>query len=138
MAQPKNDHHSDPLFVLLRLGQRVQKINQTLEDKTGISLTQWSLLKLLIEHPLMPVLSLAEVAEIQPGTLTQTLKRLQIKKFILVTSDPLDARRKLISVTRSGYTTFQMAEDSIAAWRTSMAPYESLLRRVGRELEHIS
>lgn len=111
----------NPFLSVFRLGLRIQHLNQKLETETGISLTQWSLLRILVDNPTIPALNLAQSLGIQPSTLTQSLKRLERKNLIFVTKDPLDARRKLLSVTRTGNTILLEANRKIHSWQEKVS-----------------
>ena len=120
MADKQVSSNINPFHSILRLGLRIQHINQKLEQDSGMTLTQWSLLKCLVDNPTMSALNLAQSLGIQPSTLTQSLKRLERKGLIIVTKDPLDARRKLLSVTRSGNLALRETDLKIADWHKSI------------------
>lgn len=94
---------------LMTLNLAFQAVNKILEVQYGISIVQWSFLKILSKMPTVSPLALAKALTVTPGTLTQTIARLEKKKFIFVCHDPKDARKKMISLTRSG----KLALDSI-------------------------
>ncbi len=90
---------------LMDLSLTLQNINKTLEVKCGLSFVQWSLLKKLLNMPAVSPLFLAKALGVTPGTLTQTLIRLDRKKYLFMCDDPTDARKKMISITRLGKET---------------------------------
>lgn len=90
------------LKTLISIGLAFQQINKIFESDCGLSIVQWSLLKALIEMPTISPQALAKTLGVSPSTLTQTLARLSKRKLIFVCDDPRDARRKIISITRSG------------------------------------
>ena len=91
-----------PIAQLMELNHTLHQINKTLEASCGLSVVQWSLLKVLIEMPAVSPQVLAKKLGVTPGTLTQTLIRLEKKKFLFMCDDPCDARKKMISITRLG------------------------------------
>ena len=92
----------DSISSLMELSLTLHQINKTLESKCGLSVVQWSLLKTLLNMPAVSPLVLAKALGVTPGTLTQTLTRLDRKKFLFMCDDPNDARKKMISITRLG------------------------------------
>jgi DNA-binding MarR family transcriptional regulator len=102
MSQSCEENFEQPLADLLRVSLVFQQINKTLESKIGLSLVQWFLLRTLKVMPAVGPLELAKALGITQGTLSQSLRRLSRKELILVCSDPKDARKKIVSLTRSG------------------------------------
>lgn len=96
------EHFESSLLSLFHIGIYIQNLNKFLERKLGLSLVQRCLLKHLIDMPAASAYSLAKAVGVHPSTLSQTLKRLERRKFIYIAEDPKDSRRKLISITRSG------------------------------------
>lgn len=81
----------------------------------------------------MPAVSahaLAKAVGIHPSSLTQTLKRLERKKYIFVIGDPQDTRKKIISITRSG-------KDILSATSEKMDNWSKGLSGLGNELVSI-
>lgn len=95
-------------FLLFQIGVSLHQLNKRLEKHLGLSLVQWCLLKKLIDMPAVSALSLANAVGVHPSTLTQTLKRLERKKYIFVMRDLVDSRKKLISITRSGKNNLEL------------------------------
>lgn len=95
-------NYMNSISRLMDLSLMLQNINKVLEAKCGLSLVQWSLLKTLINMPAVSPLVLAKTLKITPGTLSQTLTRLDRKEYLFMCDDPTDARKKMISITRLG------------------------------------
>lgn len=109
------DKQSDLLRSISRLTKlnlTLQNISKGLEHKCGLSIVQWSLLKTLLEMPAVSPQVLAKAIKVTPGTLSQSLSRLEKKKFLFMCDDPADARRKMISLTRSGKDALEVAEQN--------------------------
>jgi DNA-binding MarR family transcriptional regulator len=100
-------------FCLFQIGVSINQLNKQSEKQLKLSMVQWSLLKTLVEIPGATAHSLAEAVGVHPSTLTQTLKRLERKKYIFVMSDPSDSRKKLISITRLGKETMDATSKSL-------------------------
>lgn len=93
---------TNSISCLMELSLTLQNINKTMETKCGLSVVQWSLLKTLLNMPAVSPMFLAKALGVTPGTLTQTLTRLDRKKYLFMCDDPTDARKKMISITRLG------------------------------------
>ncbi|OFZ18254.1 MAG: hypothetical protein A2Z20_10710 [Bdellovibrionales bacterium RBG_16_40_8] len=112
MASTSIHEIEEPLSNLMSLNLIFQAINKTLEAKYGLSIVQWSFLKTLAGMPAIAPLALAKALRVSPGTLSQTTMRLEKKKYIFVCNDPKDARKKMISLTRSGKDTLDSIDKS--------------------------
>lgn len=90
------------LSRLIDLSLRFHNVNRVLEAKCGISIVQWSLLRTLLNMPAVSPLHLARATGVTPGTLSQTMTRLNKKKLLFLCGDPSDARKRMVSLTRLG------------------------------------
>lgn len=90
------------VLKLLSLNLKFQGLNRTLESKYGLSIVQWAFMKTLLHMPAVSPQGLAKALNVTPGTLTQTSNRLEKKNYIFICSDPSDARKKMLSLTRQG------------------------------------
>lgn len=97
------------LEELIQLTSLLQNINKQLE-RNSLGLTQWFVLKKLVDLPSTSALKLANALNIHPSTLTQSLSRLSRKKFIFISKNPSDHRKKIISITREGNLAMQKTE----------------------------
>jgi len=104
------------LISLFQIGIAIHQLNRRSEKYMGLSLVQWCLLKHLIDMPAVPAHSLAKVVGVHPSTLTQTLKRLEKKKYIFIIGDPKDTRKKLISITRLGKEILDSTSEKMTSW----------------------
>ena len=80
--------------------------------------------------------ALANTAGIHPSTLTQTLKRLEKKKYILIAEDPKDSRKKLVLLTRSGKTILDLMEMNMGRWSKNLSHIERELALIHSSLEN--
>lgn len=95
---------------LINLNLTIQGLNKSLEATCGLSIVQWSVLNALLKMPAVAPQILARALNITPGTLSQSLSRLSKKHFLFICNDPHDARKKMISLTRSGKDALKAAE----------------------------
>lgn len=115
------------LFLLFQIGVSLHQLNKRLEKHLGLSLVQWCLLKNLIDLPAVSALSLATAVGVHPSTLTQTLKRLEKKKFIFVMEDSTDSRKKLISITRAGKNNLESTSKKMKKKLSTLFEFEKEL-----------
>ncbi len=90
------------VLKLLSLNLKFQGLNKALESKHGLSIVQWAFMKTLLHMPAVSPQGLAKALNVTPGTLTQTANRLLKKGYVFGCSDPSDARKKMLSLTRHG------------------------------------
>lgn len=114
-------------FDLLHLGVAINQLNKRSEKKLGLSLVQWCSLKNLIDMPAATAHALASAVGVHPSTLTQTLKRLERKKYVFIMEDPADSRKKLISITRLGKNVMESASDKMSTLSTGLIKLEKEL-----------
>jgi len=102
MSRRDGTRHEQALTSLVEIGAALQRLNRSFERRLGLSIVQWCVLYRLLDLPAASAQSLARAVGVSPGTLTQSLRRLQRKGLVYVASDPTDARRKSIAATREG------------------------------------
>lgn len=107
METPLSQH---PFYLIFKVGVKIQHLGLKLEQEVDLSLTQWSILKRLLNQPASSAQALAEGVGIQPATLTQALKRLEKKGFIYLGKDSADSRRKVLAVARPGKDALELAD----------------------------
>lgn len=110
MKAVENTDFASSISGLIKLSLSLQGLNKSLESKYGLSIVQWSLLNALVGMPAVSPRILAKTLRVTPGTLSQSLNRLAKKDFLFMRSDPNDARKKMISITRSGKNALVSAE----------------------------
>ncbi len=119
-----------PIYSLFQIGKQIHSMNRRSESQLGLSLVQWYLLSRLVHMPASSPLALAAAVNVHPSTLTQTMKRLEKKRLIFVSSDPKDSRKKVVSITRAGKDTLDLATAKIDEW-------SSHLSLLGNDLERL-
>lgn len=102
METSKTSEIDELILNLLNISSSFQSLNKVFESKFSLSIVQWAFMKTLLQMPAAAPQILAKVLHVTPGTLTQTIVRLERKKYIFVCGDPKDARKKMISLTREG------------------------------------
>lgn len=100
----------EDLTNLTKLHLGIQQLNKEVEQSCGLSLVQWHVLSNLVRMPATSPQLLANTIGITPGSLTQTLARLENKKWLFICEDSRDARKKMVSITRLGKQTVVNAE----------------------------
>jgi DNA-binding MarR family transcriptional regulator len=101
---------SDSLVCeLIRVGVEIQRLNKFFEKKLKLSLVQYGVLKHLVEMPAISAQELANLVGVHPSTLTQSIKRLEKKGHLFIDVDPLDSRKRIISITRNGKDSLDQA-----------------------------
>jgi DNA-binding MarR family transcriptional regulator len=99
------------LLNLLRIWTSFHRANKSVEERLGLSIVQFHLLRTLRDHPGISSLDLARSVGLHPSTLTQSLRRLLRKEFVFISKDPRDSRRKILTATRRGYDALQRFTD---------------------------
>lgn len=77
-------------------------LNKKAEKELGLTLVQYHLLSIIKDSPGASHQQIAEAIGLSPGSLTQSLKRMTSKDFIVICHDPKDARRKIIILNTKG------------------------------------
>lgn len=126
-----------PLNSVFHISLLLHNLNKEAERRAGLSIVQWSILRHLIDMPGTSAQELSDAVKLHPSTLTQTLKRLIRKEFILVSEDPRDSRKKLISLTRKGKDTLDQSNSQMDQIRADLAKIENDLYAVEIGLESL-
>ena len=122
MGMPKH-----PLTSVSQVSILLHNLNKEAERTTGLSIVQWSILKHVLEMPGTSAQELSEAAGLHPSTLSQSLKLLIRKEFILVIEDPRDSRKKIISLARNGKSMLDQAQKPMDEIASKLAPVEKEL-----------
>lgn len=109
-----------PIFKLLTISTSIHNLNKKFEKKFGLSIVQWGVLLQLIEHPCISAHTLSKIVGVHPSSLTQTLKRLERKQLVFISDDPLDSRRKVISITKNGHLLVSQLNIELKPWIESL------------------
>ncbi len=94
-------------------------LNKATEEKLGLSLVQYHLLRILKDKPGCTLQRLAQTIGMHPSTLTQSIKRFLKKKLIYVEEDPRDSRKKIVGITLQGNTLISAFEEKIEIFASS-------------------
>lgn len=108
----RNRNDPDFLSELSALSLALQQLNKSFEAETGLSLVQMVVLRTLRQMPATSPKFLAKSLSVTPGTLSQTLSRLERRRLLIISPDPRDARRKMVSITREGLQAFEASFDT--------------------------
>lgn len=77
-------------------------------DDTQLTRLQQFLLGVLSHHGPVPVSRLASLLEVGPTTISQFIRALEARGFVLRSFDPQDRRRHLVQITDAGRRTMAM------------------------------
>ncbi|MBL7668972.1 MAG: MarR family transcriptional regulator [Bdellovibrionaceae bacterium] len=128
----KTERHFVSLF---HIGVAIHHFNKYSERYLGLSLVQWCLLKQLINMPAVSAHTLALAVGIHPSSLTQTLKRLERKKYVVIMNDPQDTRKKIISISRLGKDVLEITSKKLEVWSIGLSDIGNELGLIQTYLE---
>ena len=123
------------LFTIFKTGNLIQTLNKQSEQRAGLSLVQYCVLRVLVDMPAASAGDLADAVGVDPSSLTQTLRRLKSKRLICITQDPKDSRSKLISITRSGNNAVILAKKKFEIFEGQLTFVENEINKVFNLLE---
>lgn len=101
-ATPPLGEVLDFMRLLWSIDHGLQTTSKRMEATIGITGLQRMVLRLVGRFPNISAGHLARILHVHPSTLTGVLKRLEDKQLVLRTSDPLDARKALFTLTPRG------------------------------------
>lgn len=129
MLVDNQQHPVSELLVqdLIRVGVAIQRMNKHFERELNLSLVQYCVLKCLLDMPGISAHVLADTVGVHPSTLTQSIRRLSKKGYLFIDVDPLDSRKKIISITRDGKRAIDSASELIARSFSKKANLRNLL-----------
>lgn len=87
---------------LVKINLQIENLNKDCAKAFNIGLNQWLILTEIKNMPGTSAQRLAREIGVHASTLTQSLKRLVNKKWIMIIDDPRDGRRKKIFLTDKG------------------------------------
>ena len=91
---------------IMKLADELEKIPRKFGTDQNISSTEIQLIELVGENSNVSVTQLAKMQGVTKGAVSQSLKRLESKGFILKEEDPSNSSRSIISLTNKGKTAF--------------------------------
>lgn len=124
-----------PLFKLLTINTSMHNLNKKFEKTFGLSIVQWGVLLQLVERPCISAYTLSSIVGVHPSSLTQTLKRLERKQLIFVTEDPLDSRKKVISITKEGHSLIRQLSAELEPWILALKNQVHALEKINSFLK---
>lgn len=134
MIPKEHSEFENSISSLVGLSLSLHQINKTLEAKCGLSVVQWSFLKTLIGMPAVSPHLLAKALGVSPSTLSQSLNRLAKKDLLFMRDDPSDARKKMISITRLGKESLEVADIEYKKVFSEINSIQNELRKIGEFL----
>ncbi len=92
----------DFLRLLWAVDHGLQSRSKRMEAESGVTGPQRLVLRLLGKFPKSSAGKIAEMLHVHPSTLTGILKRLEAKGFLTRKEDPVDKRRAVFALSKSG------------------------------------
>ena len=103
MAAGPEDHPDVQVFDEIRYIEHLVRTTITHKLPVGLTYPQFEVMNLLSRRGdgISP-LDVARALQMTKSGLTNTLQRLEAQGFVLITDDPADGRRKIVSLTLAG------------------------------------
>ena len=92
----------DFLQRLWRLNHALERLSGRMEKKFGVTAQQRLLIRCVGAYPGMTAGQLASVLNVDPGTVSAALRRLEQKQLVERRRDPVDSRRVALGLTPLG------------------------------------
>ena len=105
-------------FNLRQAARRVSAFYDAHLAKTGLSSTQLALLAEIASRDTTPIGGLAERLDLDPSTLSRTLRPLESGRLIEFVDDEKNRRLRLVTITPEGRGRLR---DGLEAWRKAQA-----------------
>ncbi|REG36189.1 DNA-binding MarR family transcriptional regulator [Archangium gephyra] len=99
---PPLDEGLEFLRLLWAVDQGLRSTSKSMETTMGLTGPQRLVVRLVGQYPGITAGGLAEILHVHPSTLTGVMKRLQKRGVVERRSDPLDARKALLFLTKAG------------------------------------
>lgn len=115
-------------FAARNLARKLTSIYDAQLEKAGISLPQFSLLNLVAVAGDSTLGQMAEIADLDPSTLTRNLQQLEKAGLIAIGASADDQRRRSAQLTEAGERTLTAA---IPLWEAAQA---EIAAKVGGDL----
>ncbi|MFM2418808.1 MAG: hypothetical protein RL385_3531 [Pseudomonadota bacterium] len=92
----------DFLQRLWQLNHALEKVSSSMEKRLGVTAQQRLILRCVGKYPGMTAGHLASLLHVDPGTVSASLSRLEIKGLLERRRDPRDKRRASLGLTAKG------------------------------------
>lgn len=117
METKKSIHSLHGRFqTIMRLSEELEKIPRKFGTDTPLSSSEVHLIELIGDNKDQSVTDLARLQGVTKGAVSQHLKRLEKKRFIIKEEDPSNISRSLIQLTNKGKTVYYSHKD----WHETM------------------
>lgn len=113
--------------ALRSAARRVTNFYDRCLETSGLRVTQYIILALLVERPGLSVNELAEALELDRTTAGKNLRPLERDGLVRVVADEADGRSRRVELTGRGCAAFETA---MPLWKSAQAALE---RRIGAE-----
>jgi MarR family transcriptional regulator, organic hydroperoxide resistance regulator len=112
---PSLDEALDFMRLLWAVDHELQSTSKRMESTLGVTGPQRLVLRIVGRFPGITAGRLARVLHLHPSTLTGILKRLDRAGLVKRSSDPLDARKALFTLTEAGQAQDIPSTDTVEA-----------------------
>jgi DNA-binding MarR family transcriptional regulator len=117
----KGDFYSDYLpYLLARAAHQVAGQFHASLRSLGLTVLAWRVLAALADRQDWTVGSLCEVSLAKQPTVSKLLDRLQTRRLIVRSTDPLDARRTRVRITKAGLALIEPAIEQAKHYNMSL------------------
>lgn len=89
-------------LVFAKANRAIETVDRESIAHTGLHVTDFMILEALLHKGPMPINTIGKKVLLTSGSMTAAVNRLKDKELIERVSDPLDGRRYLLNLTRSG------------------------------------
>lgn len=124
-------------FALYAAANRVTRLYQPLLAELGLTYPQYLVLLVLWEQDRRSVGELGELLDLDSGTLTPLLKRMELAGLVDRQRDSEDQRRVLISLTRAGTKLRERAQTIPGAMACQLDLPAAELLALREQLKHL-
>lgn len=125
-------------FSLYSLGLSVTRLYRPHLDKLGLTYPQYIAMLVLWEKDPITVNEIGEELNLDSGTLSPLLKKLEALELIGCERDPKDERRVIVKLTKKGKDLRNKAEEIPFNMMCSMGLDEASLSKLREELNHLN
>ncbi len=131
-------------LVLWKAAKAVEKVDQASIADTGLQLSDFAILEVLLHKGPLPVNTIGEKVLLTSGSMTAAVNRLENKGFVRRIQDPLDGRSFFVHLTRPGRAligkAYERNQNNLESVAGVLSPEERgelvrLLKKIGLHAE---
>lgn len=118
-SRSSQDFPLEPALAFLqrvwRLNHALEQVSSRMETQLGVTAQQRLVIRCLGKYPGIGAGQLAEVFQVDPGTVSATLRRLEGRGLVERRRDPNDRRRAVLGLTSAGRALDHPTEGTVEA-----------------------